>query len=140
LIAYFDTSAVVPLLVEEPGTPQCAEQWSVADRVVSVRLVKVEARAALAQAARQDRLTSRQLRATVDALDDLVAQLDLIDVDEDLIDGAAELAETHSLRAYDAIHLAAALAVGDDDLVLVAGDRALLTAGSAVGLGIAVVG
>ena len=139
MIAYFDTSAIVPLLIEEPGTPRCAEQWSVADRVVSVRLIRVEARAALAQAARQDRLTARQLRTTVDALDDLVAQLNLVDVDGDLISRAADLAETQALRAYDAIHLAAALALGDDDVVLVAGDGALLAGGRAIGLGVAAV-
>jgi len=136
LIAYFDTSAVVPLLIEEAGTGRCEEQWSAADRVVSVRLVEVEARAALAQARRQGRLTERQLRSTVAALDGLLAQLDVVDIDDDLVSQAAELAEGHALRAYDAVHLAAALAVADDDLVLVAGDRALLAAGTALGLAV----
>jgi predicted nucleic acid-binding protein len=137
LIAYFDTSSVVPLLVEEPGTERCAEHWSTADRLVSVRLVEVEARAALAQATRQERLTTRQLRTSVAALDVLIAQMDLVDVDDGLVSRAAELAERQALRAYDAVHLAAALTVGDDDLVLVAGDRALTSAAAAVGIAVA---
>ncbi len=46
---------------------------------------------------------------------------------------AADLAEVQPLRAYDAVHLAAALQVVEADLVLVAGDRALLTAAESLG-------
>jgi uncharacterized protein len=137
LIAYFDTSALVPLLVEEPTTPHCDEQWSLADRVVSVRLVEVEARSALAQAARQERLTPRQLRSSVQALALVVSQLDLVAIDDALVKRAGDLAEEQALRAYDAIHVAAALRVADEDLVVIAGDRALLDAASAVGLAVA---
>jgi uncharacterized protein len=58
VIAYFDTSAVMPLLIAEPGSDRAAALWDGADRVVSVRLVYPEARAALAQAERLGRLTS----------------------------------------------------------------------------------
>ena len=134
MIAYFDTSAIVPLVVDEQSSSRCEEHWLLADRVVSVRLVTVEARAALAQAARQGRLTARQLRGAVGGLEELVAQLDLVDVDDALVASAAELAESAALRAYDAVHLAAALEIADDDLVVIAGDRALLDAASASGL------
>ena len=53
---------------------------------------------------------------------------------------ATELAEAQALRAYDAVHLAAALQVIEPDLVLVAGDRALLTAAESVGVMVAAVG
>lgn len=134
MIAYFDTSALVPLVVEEPASDRCAEHWSTADRLVSVRIVVVEARAALAQANRTKRLTQRALRTAVDALDELLTQMDLVDLDDDLANRAAELAETQALRAYDAVHLAAALTVADDDLVLVTGDRAMASAAVAVGM------
>jgi len=58
LIAYFDTSAIVPLLVEEHGTDAAGQIWDRADRLVTVRIAYVEARAALAQARRADRLSS----------------------------------------------------------------------------------
>ncbi len=137
MIAYFDTSAIVPLLVEEAGTPRCEEQWSTADRVVSIRLVEVEARAALAHAARLDRLTTPQLRQATASLETLLAHLDFVEVSPELVARAGDIAESHALRAYDAVHLAAALEVADDDLVVVAGDRALTDAATAAGLAVA---
>jgi predicted nucleic acid-binding protein len=78
VIAYFDTSAVVPLLVVEAGSPRAAALWDGADRVVSARLVYPEGRAALAQAHRLGRLTARQLRATVTEFDSRYEELDLV--------------------------------------------------------------
>jgi len=140
VIAYFDTSAIVPLVIAESGTRTAGDIWDRADRLVSVRLAHVEARAALAQAARLRRLSPQQLRSSVRELGDLFAQVDLIEADEDLIHEAGDLAEAQELRAYDAVHLAGIRRVADDDLVVVAGDRALLTAAEALGIAIAVIG
>jgi predicted nucleic acid-binding protein len=140
LIAYFDTSAIVPLLVEEDGTIAARDIWLGADRVVSVRLALVEARAALAQANRNARISAEHLRSLTHELEGLFVQLDLVDVEDVLVRQAAELAEVQALRAYDAVHLAAALQVLEPDLVLVAGDRALLSAAESVGLMVAVIG
>ncbi len=140
MIAYFDTSAIVPLLVEEDGTIAARDIWLGADRVVSVRLALVEARAALAQANRNTRISAEQLRTLTHELEGLFVQLDLVDVEDVLVRQAAELAEVQALRAYDAVHLAAALQVLDPDLVLVAGDRALLSAAESVGLMVAAIG
>jgi uncharacterized protein len=49
VIADFDTSALIPLLIEEPGSVRAGRVWDVADHVTSVRLIYTEARAALAQ-------------------------------------------------------------------------------------------
>jgi len=139
VIAYFDTSAVVPLLGAEPGSAAARELWDRASRVASVRLVYPEARAALAQAQRSGRLTAGQLRAAVRALEDRYEQLDLVELDETLAQHAGELAETYGLRGYDAVHLAAAARLSGDELVVVAGDRPLLAAGESLGLATAVV-
>ncbi|HEV2071184.1 MAG TPA: type II toxin-antitoxin system VapC family toxin, partial [Acidimicrobiales bacterium] len=140
LIAYFDTSAIVPLLVDEGGTIAARDIWLAADRLVSVRLARVEARAALAQAARTARISAEQLRSSTQELEGLFVQLDLVDVDDSLIRHAADLTEAQALRAYDAVHLAAAMQVVEADLVLVAGDRALLTAAESLGLMVATIG
>lgn len=42
MIAYFDTSAVVPLRVAEAGSARAATLWDGADRAVSTRLVYPE--------------------------------------------------------------------------------------------------
>ena len=139
MIAYFDTSAIVPLVVDEPGTAAAGRIWDTSDRVVSTRLARVEARAALAQATRAGRLNRRQLARAKHGLDTLLEQLDVVEVDDELIRSASELAETRALRAYDAVHLAAALRLETDDAVMVAGDRALITAAQASGLAVATI-
>lgn len=138
MIAYFDTSAVVPLLVVEPGSARAASLWAGADRVVSVRLLYPEARAALAQAERLGRLTARQLRDAVAELDSLFEEIDILEVDDALARRAGDLAEALRLRGYDAVHLAAADRVRDPNLVVVAGDGALLDAATAEGMAVAV--
>ncbi|MET0921118.1 MAG: type II toxin-antitoxin system VapC family toxin [Acidimicrobiia bacterium] len=140
MIAYFDTSAVVPLLVAEQGSSAAHAAWNAATRVASVRLVYPESRAALAQAHRSRRITTRQLRRAVDVLELICAQLDVVEVDDDLAHHAGELAEAHGLRGYDAVHLAAADRMRDAELVMVAGDRALLDATQRLGIDTAAVG
>jgi uncharacterized protein len=136
VIAYFDTSGLMPLLIAEPGSDRAAALWDGADRVVSVRLVYPEARAALAQAERLGRLTARQLRDTVTEFDALFEQIDVVEVDDVLARRAAELAEVRQLRGYDAVHLAAADRVRDPSVVMIAGDGALLAAAAAEGMAI----
>jgi uncharacterized protein len=136
VIAYFDTSALIPLLVEEPGSLRAGRVWDVADHVTSVRLIYTEARAALAQAARLGRLASADLPATLEELEELYGQLDLLEVDDVLVRRAGELAQHHALRGYDAIHLAAAERVRGDTTIMVAGDGDLCAAAGALGLAV----
>ena len=134
MIAYFDTSAFVPLVIDEPDSRAAQQLWDAADRIVSVRLVYPEARAALAMASRLERITTAQLRAAVDHVDELVAQIDVVELTPALAREAGELAELMALRGYDAVHLAAARTVHDDDLVMAATDAALLAAANFSGL------
>ena len=137
MIAYFDTSALIPLLVDEPGSERAARLWEVADNVIAVRLIYAEARAALAQASRTGRVAAADLPTAMDGLDDLYASLDLLEIDDHLVRRAGELAQHHALRGYDAVHLAAAERVRDDTTVMVAGDRDLLAAAGALGMAVA---
>lgn len=139
MIVYFDTSAIVPLLIEEPGSEAAANAWNEASRIAGTRLLFAEARAALAQARRTGRATAAQMRAAIDELDDRYAQLELVEIDDVLVRQAGELADSHGLRGYDAVHLAAARRILDADLVLVAGDRALLAAAQSLGLTVAAI-
>jgi predicted nucleic acid-binding protein len=137
VIAYFDTSAVLPLVVDEPSSGLCNRVWSEATRVVSVRLLYPEARAALAKAERMGRLSRAQLTAAVAELDTLVDEVDVIEVTAELAHAAGELAQAHGLRGYDAVHLAAARSIADDDLVIVTGDDELAVAAQALGITVA---
>ena len=128
MIAYFDTSAVMPLLVAEVGSDRAAALWDGADRVASARLVYSEARVALAQAERLDRPTARQLREAVTEFESLFEEIELVEVDAVLARRAGDLAEVRQLRGFGAVHLAAADRVRDPDVVMVGGDGALLAA------------
>jgi predicted nucleic acid-binding protein len=73
----------------------------------------------------------------VTAFDSLIEEIDLVEVDDALARRAGELAEVRQLRAYDAVHLAAADRVRDPNVVVIAGDSALLDAAAAEGMTIA---
>jgi len=134
VIVYFDTSALVPLLIEEPGSEHAAQLWDSADHVVSVRLVYAEACAALGHAARLGRIISSDLHGLTTDLGGIYDQLDLIDIDDPLVRRAGALAHEFELRGYDAVHLAGAERLEDAEVVLASGDRALLDAAAALGL------
>ena len=136
MIVYFDTSAIVPLIIEEHSSSVAARLWDRADRVVSSRLVYAEGRAALAMAARLNRLDQDELRTAVADFESLHQQLDVVEVTESLVRDAGSLAEQFALRGYDAVHLASAQVVRDPDLVLAAGDQNLLKAAQELGIAI----
>jgi len=134
MIGYFDTSAVLPLVVAEPSSPRCAQVWQACDVRVSSILVVAEAYAALAQALRLGRLTAAEHQAAADLLGRRIDELDLCLATRPIVDSAARLALARGLRGYDAVHAATALSLASPDLVAVSGDRALLTALRALGL------
>lgn len=59
-----------------------------------------------------------------------------VGVDPVLARSAGRLAEDFGLRGYDAVHLATALELGDEEIVVVTWDRDLARAAERAGLGI----
>ena len=137
MIAYFDTSALVPLLAAEPSSTTCSRLWNEATRTISSRLIYPEARAALAQAERMGRLTANELRTAVDDLNSITEEIDYLEVTSSLAQSAGQLAEAHALRGYDAVHLASAAVVNDAEVVLVTGDQHLGVAARDLGISVA---
>lgn len=127
MITYVDTSVLVKLLVsDEVGAEIAQRVWMASDHVVCAEIGWVEARAALASAARAKRFSARAHTAAKRELAELWQQLDVVPVSSSLAARAGELAEQEGLRGYDAVHLAAAVAVGVD--VVASADQQLLTA------------
>ena len=120
-------------MFDEPGSPLAAELWDRAESVVSSQLVYPEARAAAAAARRGRRITSATLRSAVETIDGLCAELDVIGLDSDLAHAAGELAEAYGLRGYDAVHLATALSIDRDSMLLATWDGDLARAAIAAG-------
>ena len=134
MIAYFDSSAAVPLFVEEHGSEVCRRIWATADTVVTTRLLYVETSAALTRAERLGRLTPAAHDVALAGLDEIWPQFDVVEVAQELIRQAAQLSREQNLRGFDAVHCAAGLSVAGPTTVALAGDRALLTAWRANGL------
>lgn len=123
-------------MIVEHGSELVAELWGTRQRVASSILAYPEGRAALAAARRGGRLSAdghRRAREEFEALQD---EMLLIEVDRALTRQAGQLAEDHSLRGYDAVHLASALALGED-VTLVTWDRDLRDAAARSTIGIA---
>lgn len=135
MITYVDTSTLLKLIIDQHGSDRAAVIWTSADALASVVLIVVEARAALAAAQRQARLTTDQHVDACSSLEALVDELHLVEVTDDLIDDAAVLAEVEGLRGYDAVHLAAACTI--DATVLTSADTTLCDAAARQGLHIA---
>lgn len=136
MILYVDTSALVPLVIDEPSSSACGELWDSADSITATRLAYIEAVAALAQAERLGRLTPGALREGRSVLDGLWPVVDVIELDAILMGEAARAAVTQGLRGYDATHFAAAVAVNDAELVAASGDQRLLSAWRAEGVAV----
>lgn len=134
MITYFDTSALIPMLVSEPSSLFCRRLWDDADDVAASRLAYVEAAAAIAQAKRLGRLTERDRQAAFRRLGRFWVELDVIEVDDVVARRAADLADRLELRGHDAVHCASAELIAADDLVVASGDRKLLAACAAIGL------
>lgn len=109
MIVYLDTSAVLKILIDEPGMRAMREAfngWQVeGDDLVSSFLLHTEMHCA---ARRRD-------VAAPETIDMLLGGIGLIDLDRALLLAAAK--GPHGLRSADAIHLATALAVDADLMV-----------------------
>lgn len=134
MIAYLDTSALVPLLIDEPASTICARLWDDADDVVSVRIAYVEAAAAIAQARRLGRLTRSAQRKAITILDETWSQMQVVQVDHVLMQRAGVLADAQRLRGHDATHCAGAESINDPEVVAASGDRQLLAAWRALAI------
>ena len=133
MITYVDSSAVLKLLVDdEVGGDAMERLWTDSEYLVCAEIGYVEARAAMAAARRNSRLTARAFSTVKAELEDLWAQVDVVVVSTALIRAAGDLAENDMLRGYDAVHLAAALSVGAS--VFAAADDRLLDAAQRHGL------
>ncbi|HTU78529.1 MAG TPA: type II toxin-antitoxin system VapC family toxin [Solirubrobacteraceae bacterium] len=133
---YFDTSALVKLIVAEEGSSVADELWTSQNPAASSILSYPEGRAALGMALRAGRLAPAAHKSALAEFESIQGKLSRIAVDVQLARDAGELAERFALRGYDAVHLASALSA-DGPVTLVTWDAALRSAAEQNGLAIA---
>jgi uncharacterized protein len=134
VIAYFDTSALLKLVIAERGADQARLLWEQASETVVSRLAWTEALAALAAARRGHRVTDEGYAAAVEVFRECFARCTVVSVADRLVEQAGALAAAYDLRAADAIHLATALAVMETDSIFVTWDKRLWQAALQAGL------
>lgn len=141
---YLDTSALLKLFVEEDGSGRVralAEGRLGADVLLVSRLGYTEASISLARMVHLGRISPADLPHHLVSLEDYWDQsIQEVELSEEILEEARQLAQRFPLRAYDAIHLASAReakrmlrGMFDGELRFLAFDAALLKAAQAVG-------
>lgn len=109
MILYLDTSALVKVYVEEEGSALVRGLIAGASLVATSRIAYAEARAALARASREGALTETDYRDSITHLKADWPSYFVLEVTEQAVQLAGELAERHRLRGFDSLHLASAV-------------------------------
>lgn len=109
MIAYFDASALVKLLIEEPGSITAEQAWYAADARICCSVGMAEVAAAVGRAMRMGRIDSGTAHGILTDLETVWSAVTRMPCDDRLAAEAAQLAVLHGLRGFDAVHLAAAL-------------------------------
>jgi predicted nucleic acid-binding protein len=111
VILYLDTSNLVKLYVEEPGSPAVQTEVEASELVTTSIVAYAEARAALARRRREGSLTAAEHRKAKAGLEADWPRVLTAGVTESLTKRAGDLAERQRLRGFDALHLATYLTV-----------------------------
>lgn len=134
MIAYLDASALVKLIVTEPGSDVADAVWERASgRYVAIHGY-AELRAAIAGARRGGRVAPEAWATARAEIEKVWSRVIAVQLDEPLVRRAGDLAERHALRAADAIHLASAQRIASGPTAFVAFDARLREAAAAEGL------
>jgi predicted nucleic acid-binding protein len=132
LILYLDTSSLVKLYVEEPGSAEVHQLVEQAELVTTSVVAYAETRAALARRRRERSLTVAGHRRAKAALDADWPHLLTLGVGASISQSAGDLAEKQRLRGFDALHLASCLLVDrefpGEEVRFSSADRALAAA------------
>jgi uncharacterized protein len=136
-LVYFDSSALVKLVVEEPGSDLAAAMWDGCDAGLTSRLAYPEVCAALAASGRNHELDEDGLAVAEQAWEEYWAATRPVELTGSVERCAGELARLHSLRGADAVHLASALVIGDPELIFAVWDWRLHAGAQAAHLRVA---
>lgn len=134
---YLDTSAIVKWFVDEDGSDVMVAALEAAAELATCRVAYTETRAVFAALHRAGRLDEVGLLVMRTMLDGFHWQeLQVVEVTAALAERGADLAERHALRGFDALHLAAALELAGEDLVVATWDGRLWDAARIEGVAV----
>lgn len=145
MVVYFvDSSALVKRYVSETGSTWVSDLFDpkLDNEVLIAAITGVEIVAAIARRARGGSIGITDATAACNQFrSDLLSDYQVIDITENIITSAMQLAESRGLRGYDAVQLAAACAVntvcvanGLYTVIFVSADNELNVAAASEGL------
>jgi len=134
VIGYFDSSALVKLVLAEEHGDLVADLWDACDSVSVSPLGYAEVCSALSRSRGERIKDDIGFRRAIDRWHESWESIRPVPLTEGLAVAAGRLAETHGLSGADAVHLASALAIGRDHLVMAVFDRRLHEAAQTEGL------
>lgn len=108
---YLDTSSIVKLYIEEPGSDEVRQDLAEAETGATSAVSYAEARAAFARHRRDARLTPATFRIVKRDFDSDWSKFAIVEPTVALCRAAGELAERYRLRGCDSIQLATFLDV-----------------------------
>ena len=145
-VYFFDSSAVVKRYLDETGTSWVNRVTDLASgaQVYLARITLIEVISAITRKARGVGLSATGAAIAIAGFRrDFIEEYVLVELTQPLIERAADLAEFHALRGYDAVQLAAALEVNLDRvwlglpaITLISADAALNAAAIREGLAV----
>ena len=140
---FFDSSALVKRYVQEDGTAWVRRltRRSPSTVIYIARITAVEVTSAVARRRKGRTLTSSKASSILHRFrQHLAGRYTVIEITPALFNDAMRLANTHALRAYDAVQLAAALEINQKEqdagfapVTLISADQALNDAATAEG-------
>jgi predicted nucleic acid-binding protein len=112
-VKFWDTSAILPVLVAEPATVAVAHELGL-DRLVIVWWgTRLECLSAIARRERDGALAHDAVGVAIGRLDDLATAWTEVEPTDRIRTTASRLLRTHALRASDSLQLAAAITAAD---------------------------
>jgi predicted nucleic acid-binding protein len=134
---FWDSSAIVPLLLEEPISPSMVAEYLREPEQIAWWATGIECVSALARAERDGRLATAAMADAVGRLEALERAWAAVQPTDQLRELAVRLLRVHALRAADALQLAAALVAAEGhpgSLTVISLDERLALAAEREGL------
>lgn len=110
---YWDSSALVPLCVDEASSTRLTELYRADPAVITWWGSEIECVSAFARLEREDAMSGVMVSAAIDRLKALKSAWHEVQPSQALRDTAVRLLRVHPLRAADAVQLSSAMIVSD---------------------------
>lgn len=102
MILFCDTSALIKLLIDEPGSDLIHQASQDADAIAACRITWAEAMAAMARRQREDPVSADAIEQARQRLNQLWTFFAIVEVSQDLVETAGRFADGFALRVTTA--------------------------------------